>query len=168
MDIVERLRMKVPMSFQMDWSDRAKAADEIEKLRKLLGLAAAAIDFADNAIKQLQQSNSALREALGKKEEREKQMTKYIWPTEGQTFTQLINDHLSKVRFSAKGKKLGRPVGNKNKAGHKAGRRPKTKEPLIVSDKIVERELRSVTLKNLDHSTSTMWLQGTAQSSLNV
>jgi hypothetical protein len=95
-------------------------------------------------------------------------MTKYIWPTEGQTFTQLINDHLSKVRFSAKGKKLGRPVGSKNKAGHKAGRRPKTKEPLIVSDKIVERELRSVTLKNLDHSTSTMWLQGTAQSSLNV
>jgi len=68
MDIVERLRMKVPMSFQMDWADRAKAADEIEKLRKLLGLAEAAIDFADNAIKQLQQSNSALREALGKKE----------------------------------------------------------------------------------------------------
>jgi len=123
-------------------------------------------------------------------------MTKYIWPTEGQTFTQLINDHLSKVCFSAKGKKLGRPVGSKNKAehkagrpvgsknkaehkagrpvggknkaGHKAGRRPKTKEPLIVSDKVVERELRSVTLKNLDHSTSTMWLQGTAQSSLNV
>jgi len=109
-------------------------------------------------------------------------MTKYIWPTEGQTFTQLINDHLSKVCFSAEGKKLGRPVGSKNKAEHKAGRpvgsknkaehkagrRPKTKEPLIVSDKIVERELRSVTLKNLDHSTSTMWLQGTAQSPLNV
>ena len=34
MDIVERLRMKGPMSFQMDWSDRAKAADEIERLRK--------------------------------------------------------------------------------------------------------------------------------------
>lgn len=33
MDIVERLRMKGPMSFQMDWSDRAKAADEIERLR---------------------------------------------------------------------------------------------------------------------------------------
>ena len=34
MDIVERLRMKIPMSFQMDWSDRAKAAGEIERLRK--------------------------------------------------------------------------------------------------------------------------------------
>jgi len=34
MDIVERLRMKVPMSFQMDWTDRAKAADEIERLRE--------------------------------------------------------------------------------------------------------------------------------------
>lgn len=34
MDIVERLRMKGPMSFQMDWSDRATAADEIERLRK--------------------------------------------------------------------------------------------------------------------------------------
>lgn len=34
MDIVERLRMKGPMSFQMDWSDRAKAADEIERLRQ--------------------------------------------------------------------------------------------------------------------------------------
>ena len=33
MDIVERLRMKGPMSFQMDWSDRANAADEIELLR---------------------------------------------------------------------------------------------------------------------------------------
>lgn len=33
MDIVERLRMKGPMSFQMDWADRAKAADEIERLR---------------------------------------------------------------------------------------------------------------------------------------
>jgi len=35
-DIVERLRMKGPMSFQMDWSDRAKAADEIERLRQLV------------------------------------------------------------------------------------------------------------------------------------
>lgn len=34
MDIVERLRMKGPMSFQMDWSDRANAADEIERLRE--------------------------------------------------------------------------------------------------------------------------------------
>ena len=34
MDIVERLRMKGPMSFQMDWSDRATAADEIERLRE--------------------------------------------------------------------------------------------------------------------------------------
>jgi hypothetical protein len=34
MDIVERLRMKGPMSFQMDWADRAKAADEIERLRE--------------------------------------------------------------------------------------------------------------------------------------
>ena len=33
MDIVERLRMKGPMSFQMDWSDRANAADEIEQMR---------------------------------------------------------------------------------------------------------------------------------------
>jgi len=36
MDIVERLRMKGPMSFQMDWSDRAKAADEIERLREVI------------------------------------------------------------------------------------------------------------------------------------
>jgi len=36
MDIVERLRMKGPMSFQMDWSDRAKAADEIERLREVV------------------------------------------------------------------------------------------------------------------------------------
>ena len=36
MDIVKRLRMKGPMSFQMDWSDRAKAADEIERLREAL------------------------------------------------------------------------------------------------------------------------------------
>jgi len=36
MDIVERLRMKIPMSFQMDWSDRAKAAGEIERLREAL------------------------------------------------------------------------------------------------------------------------------------
>lgn len=36
MDIVERLRMKGPMSFQMDWSDRATAADEIERLRGAL------------------------------------------------------------------------------------------------------------------------------------
>lgn len=36
MDIVERLRVKGPMSFQMDWSDRAKAADEIERLREVI------------------------------------------------------------------------------------------------------------------------------------
>jgi hypothetical protein len=36
MGIVERLRMKGPMSFQMDWSDRAKAADEIERLREVI------------------------------------------------------------------------------------------------------------------------------------
>ena len=36
MDIVERLRTKGPMSFQMDWADRAKAADEIERLRNAL------------------------------------------------------------------------------------------------------------------------------------
>jgi len=62
-DIVERLRICAAYD-----PDQKEAADEIEKLRKLLGLAAAAIDFADKAIKQLQQSNSALREALGKKE----------------------------------------------------------------------------------------------------
>ena len=39
MDIVERLRMKGPMSFQMDWSDRANAADEIERLREALKFA---------------------------------------------------------------------------------------------------------------------------------
>ena len=63
MDIVERLRICAAYD-----PDQKEAADEIEKLRKLLGLAAAAIDFADKAIKQLQQSNSALREALGEKE----------------------------------------------------------------------------------------------------
>jgi hypothetical protein len=62
-DIVERLRICAAYD-----PDQKEAADEIEKLRKLLGLAAAAIDFADKAIKQLQQSNSALREALGEKE----------------------------------------------------------------------------------------------------
>jgi len=62
-DIVERLRICAAYD-----PDQKEAADEIEKLRKLLGLAAAAIDFADKAIKQLQQSNCALREALGKKE----------------------------------------------------------------------------------------------------
>lgn len=73
MDIVERLRgdkvtTQVSKFDCVMFNDTMeKAADEIEKLRKLLGLAAAAIDFADKAIKQLQQSNSALREALGKK-----------------------------------------------------------------------------------------------------
>jgi len=62
-DVVERLRICAAYD-----PDQKEAADEIEKLRKLLGLAAAAIDFADKAIKQLQQSNSALREALGEKE----------------------------------------------------------------------------------------------------
>jgi hypothetical protein len=67
MDIVERLRNFATPDEVAD-EMMSEAADEIEKLRKLLGLAAAAIDFADNAIKQLQQSNCALREALGKKE----------------------------------------------------------------------------------------------------
>lgn len=44
-DIVERLRMKGPMSFQMDWSDRAKAADEIERLRKALREAGYALSY---------------------------------------------------------------------------------------------------------------------------
>lgn len=82
-------------------------------------------------------------------------MTKYIWPTKGQTFAEATAHLIAKP----KEKKKGRPVGSKNMEGHKAGRPPKTN---------AKRELRSVTLKNLDHSTSTMWLQGTEQPSLNV
>jgi len=52
-------------------------------------------------------------------------MTKYIWPTEGQTFAQAIAEataHL-KIKAKPKAKKKGRPVGSKNKEGHKAGRK---------------------------------------------
>lgn len=71
-------------------------------------------------------------------------MTKYFWPTEDQTFTQLLNEHIansqakqkapSKKRgrplgsknkgemlVEAEKKKRGRPLGGKNKEGHKAG-----------------------------------------------
>jgi len=74
-------------------------------------------------------------------------MTKYIWPTEDQTFTQLMYDHVTnlqvtnlpakqkapskkrgrplgsknKVAILVEAKKRGRPLGSKNKEGHKAG-----------------------------------------------
>jgi len=76
-------------------------------------------------------------------------MTKYIWPTEGQTFTQLMYDHVTNLQVTnlpikqkatskkrcrplgsknkvailveAEKKKRGRPLGSKNKEGHKAG-----------------------------------------------
>jgi len=50
-------------------------------------------------------------------------MTKYIWPTEDQTFTQLLNEHIanSQAKQKAPSKKRGRPLGSKNKEGHKAG-----------------------------------------------
>ena len=71
-------------------------------------------------------------------------MTKYFWPTEGQTFTQLIDAHLAnlpakqkapskkrgrplgsknkvEILVEAEKKKRGRPLGSKNKEGHKAG-----------------------------------------------
>lgn len=52
-------------------------------------------------------------------------MTKYIWPKEGQTFAQAIAEALPKPKVEAtpKKKKLGRPIGSKNKEGHKAGRK---------------------------------------------
>jgi len=52
-------------------------------------------------------------------------MTKYFWPAEGQTFTQLINEHIanSQAKQKAPSKKRGRPLGSKNKEGHKAGRK---------------------------------------------
>jgi hypothetical protein len=62
MDIVERLRMKGPMSFQMDWSDRAKAADEIERLREQSKMNWDAFQKAATEIKRLR------GQALGEKE----------------------------------------------------------------------------------------------------
>ena len=52
-------------------------------------------------------------------------MTKYFWPVEGQTFTQLIDEHIanSQSKQKAPSKKRGRPLGSKNKEGHKAGRK---------------------------------------------
>ena len=55
--LVERLRMKGPMSFQMDWSDRAKAADEIENLYD-------EVDFLFHSIKSHQTEIKRLRKAL--------------------------------------------------------------------------------------------------------
>jgi len=73
-------------------------------------------------------------------------MTKYIWPKEGQTFTQLMYDHVTNFQAKQKApskkrgrplgsknkvetlveaepKKRGRKLGSKNKEGHKAGRK---------------------------------------------
>ena len=73
-------------------------------------------------------------------------MTKYFWPVEGQTFTQLIDAYIanSQAKQKAPSKKRGRPLGSKNKVeilveaepkrrgrklgsknkeGHKAGRK---------------------------------------------
>ena len=44
-------------------------------------------------------------------------MTKYFWPVEGLTFTQLIDEQManSQAKQKAPSKKRGRPLGSKNK-----------------------------------------------------
>lgn len=49
-------------------------------------------------------------------------MTKYFWPVEGQTFTQLLDEHIANsqatslpAKQKAPSKKRGRPLGSKNK-----------------------------------------------------
>ena len=64
MDLVERLRMKGPMSFQMDWADRAKAADEIEQLREKSKADEELKDKAAKMIEELRLRNDRLRATL--------------------------------------------------------------------------------------------------------
>jgi hypothetical protein len=64
MDIVERLRMKGPMSFQMDWSDRAKAADEIERLREQVEFERASLRSAFGEMRKLDGDIERLREVI--------------------------------------------------------------------------------------------------------